>query len=71
MTETKRDELLKKIELFAETFGCAVAELRASRRGVDDLYALMVVDEIRDNIGRLEGYLDDFEKLVESDHLEY
>lgn len=71
MNEMTRDELLRKIEAFAEVFGCAVAELRASRRGVDDLYALMVVDEIRDNIGRLEGYLDDFEKLVESDHLEY
>lgn len=71
MNEMTRDELLRKIEAFAEFFGCAVAELRASRRGVDDLYALAVVDEIRDNIGRLEGHLDDFEKLVESDHLEY
>ena len=68
MTETKRDELLKKIEAFPEFFGCAVAELSACHRGVDDLYAMMVVDEIRDNIDRLKGYLDDFEKLVESEH---
>ena len=71
MTETKRDELLRKIEEFAEVFGCAVAELSACQRGVDDLYAMMVVDELRDNIDRLKGYLKDFEKLVESEHLEY
>lgn len=70
MTETKRDELLKKIELFTGSIGYAVAELKYLREGVDDGYMLLVIQELRTNIARLESYLDDLEELADSGQLE-
>lgn len=65
-----RDELLRKIELFAGSIGDAVAELNDIRDGVDDEYMVLVIQELRTNIARLETYLEDLERMADSGQLE-
>lgn len=61
----KREELEQKIERLTESIEDASSSLNDLRNGIDVGYMLLVVDELRDDIDRLETYLEELESMGE------
>lgn len=61
----KREELEQKIERLTESIEDAASSLNDLRNGIDVGYMLLVVDELRDDIDRLETYLEELESMGE------
>ena len=64
-TEMKREELEQKVKRLAESIEDDASSLNDLRFGIDVQYMLLVIDELRVGIGRLETYLEELESMSE------